>query len=325
VFEVRAYGAAGNGTTDDTAAIQAALAAARAAGGGTVHLPAGVYIISKWLVYDSNTQLVGDSASTVTIRNTTNRTNGTLMLRPNGYDRRNVLVRGITWDQRGDVYDANGDSMSEPAVDISNTSDVTVTQNDLRNIRTVGIYADATVLHPSTNMKINGNHVYQAGGDGISIFGKFTGVEINNNTVEHCEDDAIAIQDHGSSTEFPSQVVISGNLVKDCVTRTSYGSTPNGINVWGGDHVLVADNVIDRVFTSGLRLGVGAGRRGTDIEARNNTVTGAGTNNDTSDVPGEGIFVIGADRVQLTGNTVTGTNPRHMDLRILDSTSVTVS
>lgn len=44
VFDVRAYGAKGDGVAKDTAAIQQAVDAAHAAGGGTVTLPAGVYL-----------------------------------------------------------------------------------------------------------------------------------------------------------------------------------------------------------------------------------------------------------------------------------------
>lgn len=43
-FNVRSYGAAGDGCTLDTAAINRAIAAAHAAGGGTVVLPAGEYL-----------------------------------------------------------------------------------------------------------------------------------------------------------------------------------------------------------------------------------------------------------------------------------------
>src|SRR3954469_11779000 len=44
VFDVRAHGAKGDGTTIDSPAINAAIDAAAAAGGGTVHFPAGNYL-----------------------------------------------------------------------------------------------------------------------------------------------------------------------------------------------------------------------------------------------------------------------------------------
>ena len=43
VFDVKDYGATGNGVTDDTVAIRNALTAAEAAGGGIIYLPAGTY------------------------------------------------------------------------------------------------------------------------------------------------------------------------------------------------------------------------------------------------------------------------------------------
>ena len=47
VFNVKNYGAAGDGTTNDTTAINNAIAAAIAAGGGIVYLPAGTYKITN--------------------------------------------------------------------------------------------------------------------------------------------------------------------------------------------------------------------------------------------------------------------------------------
>jgi hypothetical protein len=46
-FDVIAFGAAGNGTTDDTAAIQRAIDAAKHAGGGTVYFPARTYLVDS--------------------------------------------------------------------------------------------------------------------------------------------------------------------------------------------------------------------------------------------------------------------------------------
>jgi hypothetical protein len=66
VYNVRAvqFGAKGDGVTDDTAAIQAALTAAAASGGGTVFVPAGTYVISNLLI-DSYVTLAGEGGATV--------------------------------------------------------------------------------------------------------------------------------------------------------------------------------------------------------------------------------------------------------------------
>ena len=57
-ISVRAYGATGNGTTDDTAAIQAAYNTVPSSG-GTVFFPAGTYLISQAILVPSNTLTVG--------------------------------------------------------------------------------------------------------------------------------------------------------------------------------------------------------------------------------------------------------------------------
>lgn len=49
VFNVKAYGAIGNGSTDDTASIQRAINAALSAGGGIVYFPAGRYVLKGTL------------------------------------------------------------------------------------------------------------------------------------------------------------------------------------------------------------------------------------------------------------------------------------
>lgn len=53
------YNAAGDGVTDDYAAIQSALDACSAAGGGTVFFPSGTYIVTASLSLDDNVNLLG--------------------------------------------------------------------------------------------------------------------------------------------------------------------------------------------------------------------------------------------------------------------------
>jgi hypothetical protein len=64
---VKQHGAVGNGSTDDAAAIQAAIDAVSAAGGGTVFAPASntPYMIGSTVVFKSNTILEGDFPGTV--------------------------------------------------------------------------------------------------------------------------------------------------------------------------------------------------------------------------------------------------------------------
>lgn len=58
-YNVKAYGAIGNGVADDTTAIQAAITAAAAAGGANVWFPPGTYAISATLVCAKAVTLVG--------------------------------------------------------------------------------------------------------------------------------------------------------------------------------------------------------------------------------------------------------------------------
>ena len=74
-FDVRDYGALGNGVTNDTVAIQAAIDAAFAAGGGVVYLPQGVYRVSgdgtpsgNCLTMHSQVDLIGDGMGSTVIK-----------------------------------------------------------------------------------------------------------------------------------------------------------------------------------------------------------------------------------------------------------------
>jgi hypothetical protein len=63
VYNVKAYGAKGDGITNDALAIQAAINAASAAGGGTVFFPAGTYLIASQLNVPSFVVLEGASSN----------------------------------------------------------------------------------------------------------------------------------------------------------------------------------------------------------------------------------------------------------------------
>lgn len=58
-FNVKTYGAQGNGVSDDTAAITATIAAATAVGGGTVFFPPGIYRTTTSITLPGNILLLG--------------------------------------------------------------------------------------------------------------------------------------------------------------------------------------------------------------------------------------------------------------------------
>jgi len=58
VFDVKAYGAIGDGVTDDTTAIQSAINACQNSG-GTVFFPLGIYLITNLLIQYNNVSLLG--------------------------------------------------------------------------------------------------------------------------------------------------------------------------------------------------------------------------------------------------------------------------
>ena len=68
VYNVRDYGATGDGVTDDAAAIQAALNAANTAGGGVVYVPAGTYLVGTTLTLYSQIHLRGNGPHLTTIK-----------------------------------------------------------------------------------------------------------------------------------------------------------------------------------------------------------------------------------------------------------------
>ena len=106
---VKAYGAIGNGTTDDREAVQAAIDAASSDGGGGVFIPFGTYRLTKasgayCLTLPSNVYLVGEGPGSVLKR--ANGTDGAHVI--NIPDRENVGLLNLTIDGNRDNNSSTG-------------------------------------------------------------------------------------------------------------------------------------------------------------------------------------------------------------------------
>ena len=71
---VKDFGAVGNGVTDDSAAIQAAIEAVRNAGGGTVRIPAGTFKANGLVLYTGIALIGAGGRATILIPNATDNT-----------------------------------------------------------------------------------------------------------------------------------------------------------------------------------------------------------------------------------------------------------
>lgn len=72
VYNVKLYGAIGDGTTEDHVAIQAAIDAASTAGGGTVYFPGATYLIGATLTLKSKVKLAGEHYAVTVLKSKTN-------------------------------------------------------------------------------------------------------------------------------------------------------------------------------------------------------------------------------------------------------------
>ncbi len=121
---VKAFGAKGDGVTDDTDAIQAAVNAA--AGSSTVLFPTGVYEITSAITVPAGSSLLGSSAAT--IHQTTAAVNG---LEVTGSD---VTIEGLTLRGRHTTATAYGTGDAERAISAVGTS----TSSRIENVTITG-------------------------------------------------------------------------------------------------------------------------------------------------------------------------------------------
>lgn len=254
VFNVRdpQFGAKGDGRSDDTTAIQAALDA-----GGRSSLicfPPGTYLVSAALQFESAQQLMAIGGSQVLPGQSTLRFSGTggSMLRPktSSANTVNVLLCGLEFD---------GGSGADTVVDFTRTS-----YSEIRGVRLTGSKRDAVGLlldaHVSgqayfnvvTNLKAdvpNGTDVSLANGANVNTFigGKFgnaqTGVAFSNlssgNTFIGCDFEANAVQ----------HVLIPSGNARNVFYGVHMEDSPIGFNIDAAFTVISGPSIASSVRT----------------------------------------------------------------------------
>lgn len=187
-FDVRHFGAKGDGRSDDTLAIQATIMAARQAGGGTVYIPTGTYILGQpqgifkiLLRPASNVWIKGDGPRTILRAandlNVTGRDSGYNFIRHIVADQHvpridNFTVSNLTFDHNGsrNLIPASHVGKDNVAVGVEVGENIRVENctfigNAGRQTLSFGNNASPQPIH---NLTIQNNTFHEMGGSIIS-------------------------------------------------------------------------------------------------------------------------------------------------------------
>lgn len=315
-----AFGAIGNGSGDDRAAINLALAA-----GGAVTLPCGTYIISARLTPTSNTTIQGAGRDCTIIKAQASTTWGDTGLIDLGTDalRTGITVRDLTLD--GNV--ANNATGRSYGILCRGCTDLTVDNVALINQPDNGsgnggdglLIGKSGTTRPARIKVVNSRFAGNVR-QGISITsGK--DIQIRGNTIRDTSGTnpgaGIDVEPNGNgAADVVEDLIIDGNSIDGnhygiTVANTNQADVYNlvisanvvrnndldGIavrQIQEGDSVIIASNVIDANGDDGL-----------DISSNANTSAIRVTGNTISRSTGRGISITSTRRYQILGNAVT--------------------
>lgn len=334
-FNVKDYGAVGNGTADDTTAIQSAIDAAVAAGGGQVLLDAGTYKVTSSLILGSNVSIIGcgpqsvikaGAVITCLIKNDYASGNSNISLRNFTLDRsasqHGILVNGVT-NFLADGLEITADSSTVGGV-MSFSGVGPTTRLLSKNIRVVNC-----VFTNSRNFGVHAGYVdgmVMSNNTAYETFREIFGVEpysattsknivISNNTVvgsitvTGTQTGIIVITESSGGTI--EGVTISGNTLR----MPEAGDTENpGILVAGGESITITGNAIYGCDGHGMLIG-NADLPTEGVVIQGNSIVDCGR----TSMVGEwaGIKLRYGRRTTVTGNYIYGTNH---DYGILEDT-----
>ncbi|TWV99410.1 nitrous oxide reductase family maturation protein NosD [Chitinophaga pinensis] len=294
-IDVRALGAKGDGSTDDSKAIQQALNQAATASDKTVSFPAGQYLISQTLrTAAAGTRMVFAKGASLKLAN---NTNGGILILHDNCSVENATLQG-NGQSAPDLYKGFG-------IALSAVSGSTVKNCNFSGISGFNIFLNRNGNKGCTKCIITGNTIKSPalsipkGYDGSGIMIGYSGTgyahkdnEISNNTIDGAQTlgHGIAVMAHGSGNK------IIGNTISNCLRygvlsyETSYE-----------DSTLFTTSII------------------------NNTISNIGAKDGTTNNMGMGIYVMKTHGAIVKGNKVTNTLVNSDNTETLGRGAITVS
>ncbi len=298
IVDVSDYGAVGDGATDDTVALQAAINAA--AGAEIVLIPVGTYRFSS-LTLPTGTRLkgFGKQASILKVLDAT--ISGVAIVNADttlGND--NISLQDFTLDvnatARGVRGDATSDGVRISCADANRCDNILIEGVEVRDTGHVGLF-----LTNITHAIIQDNLIYDSYRDGINVWFNSSDVVVEGNQVLEAGDDCIAVNSENVGHVGPQaqRIAIVGNV---CTHRTS-SALGGGIRVLGGIDISIVGNIVRDVFGSGISaiMSVQSSFPSKRITISGNVVDTAGDAASLSNCISVGS---GCQEVSIVGNTV---------------------
>lgn len=315
IVSVKDFGAVGNGVADDTAAIQAAIDAVNAAGGGVVYFPAGTYACANLWPKDNVTLQGASKLSTKLINNSPDYSIiTTWRLAPGSVQpavgiyastaprTSNFNVFDMLLDGQYNINPDGGDDNHQHGIYLFKTTNCSVVNCQLQNIWYVGV----EVYYDCFDVTVQQNSFYHVG-DKVTIVaptGLYYGIGLDNG-VTRCSATSNYFDDCGHA--FNS--IVDFLHGEDCVIESNSFGTLKGLFLThrnGGKRLIVKNNVGNECGSSFIAITADSGQQAGGGYCENPTIVGNQCNdfNTSNGAAVAGITVTANGHKIVRGNRV---------------------
>ncbi|MER5933608.1 right-handed parallel beta-helix repeat-containing protein [Streptomyces sp. NPDC002054] len=343
VYDVLNYGAKGDGTTDDTAAFQAALTDARAVPeGATLLIPPGKYPLTKGLVLGPRMTVSAYGAHIFRTKDCGALVKNFDSVTPaSAYEGAgDIALLGGTWDMRGSAFKQQSDAIGFAHAGGILVQDCTVLDTPSAHAVELNAVRRARIV----NCLFDGLHVTGEGTDtatnreAVQITGAISAASLPAPAYDNtpCQDIQITgctlragadgsrpfgalVGDHGGVKNVVHRDIrIVGNHIER--------SAAYGIRTTDWQQAFIAGNTIESVGVTAVQVGSPAGNALNDITITGNIIRNTGTGTDTA-TGGAIVVSSGGDRhngITITDNTIR-TVKGEAGIYVTQSDGVTIS